>query len=81
LCGHERCVMVDDGAPPPCSLCKNLLSGPEFRPAWDRERTSWRRRIARLEADPASGNALSQVVGLYDTFEQNYSYIYGKGDA
>lgn len=80
LCGYDRCIMADDGAPPPCSLCKNLRSGPEFREEWDRERAIWLRRIERLQKDPASGTALAQVIGLYDTFERNYSLIHGEGE-
>lgn len=48
LCRPGQCVMVGDGAPPPCLACSHLATGPEFYPAWDAEIKHRRLRIDEL---------------------------------
>lgn len=78
LCRFDSCSLIQGGNPPPCSLCGNLVTGPEFLGAWDAERKGREDEIARLESIPGTRHLLAQKKSQYEWFLANLSYVKGE---
>lgn len=78
LCRFDCCQKILSGAPPPCSLCEHLVTGPEFLRAWDVEQKGRECEIERLRSTPGAGHLLTQKKSQYEMFCGNFSYVKGE---
>ncbi len=75
MCRHDRCVQLDQGGPPPCSLCEHLVTGKMFLPAWHRELHAREQTLEKLKAEPAAEIQYAQLKGQLGQFKRNLAFI------
>jgi integrase len=78
LCRFDCCQKILSGAPPPCSLCEHLVTGPEFLGSWDIEQKEREGEMERLRSTPNAGHLLAQKKFQYETFCENLAYVKGE---
>lgn len=75
LCRHDRCVKVEQGGPPPCSLCEHLVTSFEFLPAWEAEQVQREQELRRHAATPQSELILAQLKCQFEQFQVNLAFV------
>ena len=75
LCRNESCTMAVNGNPPPCSLCRFLVTGKEFLKFWKMEHTYRLKQIEDLSVHSGNDAIVSQLKHLLKEFEENYLYV------
>jgi hypothetical protein len=75
LCRHDHCVQLQQGGPPPCSLCEHLVTGPEFLGTWRSERNDRLVEIRRLSGDPSDSLQLAEKQHQLSHFEANLAFV------
>lgn len=78
LCRFDCCQKILRAAPPPCSLCEHLVTGPEFLGAWDVEQKGRECEIEKLRSTPDAGHLLAQKESQYEMFRGNLTYVKGE---
>jgi integrase len=78
LCRYDCCRKILSGNPPPCSLCENLVTGPEFLGGWDMEKKGRVYEIERLQSTPNANHLLEQKKSQYKMFRENLAYVKGE---
>lgn len=79
FCRSDLCRKALAGNPPPCSLCENLATGPEFAEAWEDERKAREIEIERLGSTPGADHLLAEKKYQYEMFRANFDYVKGQG--
>jgi hypothetical protein len=67
--------MAVNGNPPPCSLCRFLVTGKEFLKFWKMEHTYRLKQIEDLSVHSGNDAIVSQLKHLLKEFEENYLYV------
>lgn len=75
ICRHDYCVQLDQGSPPPCSLCEHLVTGKIFLPIWHRELQEREQTLEELKESPGAEVLYAQLKGQRDQFKRNLTFI------
>ena len=75
LCQEDRCIYLDRGGPPPCSLCEHLATGKVFLLAWYHELQARECELEKLKMMPDAGMFYAQLKGQLDQFKRNLAMI------
>lgn len=75
LCRHDDCLKIAEGGLPPCSLCEHLVTGPEFLPAWERERLNRESEISAIRTSEGAASLLAQKTYQYEQFTSNMEVV------
>lgn len=75
LCRYDCCVKMSSGSPPPCSLCENLVTGPDFLKEWDMEQKGRELEMERLRITSEADHLLAQKKSEYELFKINLAFV------
>ena len=75
LCQEDRCIYLDRGGPPPCSLCEHLATGKVFLLAWYYVLQARECELEKLKMMPDAGMFYAQLKGQLDQFKRNLAMV------
>ena len=75
LCRQGRCLKMEEGAVPPCSLCEHLVTGPEFIADWESEKLGRELEIEKLVKTRGADRLVIHKKYEYEVFCVNFRHV------